>query len=355
MNVNNNFQRNHIVAETPKHLTDEGVPSTKEYQELYAAIGNFRETKPYIHIGSENCFGIREENGEIRWVIILGQAGEEFGISIFYGDRSFNSFYDLLDNQNSPDLYPFRTLNGCYFNLVNKSDLEKEDIQNLKEREFTTFGRGKGWPLLRRYLPHHVMTHLATQKDIKAMLHTLTVLPEVISDLQNECFSFDLELSPVLSFDSEGNRVWEMVEPQFDEEIAEDVSYDPFIANRIQSLPASEQELFIGSPLLFIPIGTEDPLTLPETVALVDTASGMIVDFGILEHGDNYNALRISRIIEYCITNESTPSTILVDNLHLVEPLTEIFKKCDTEVIHINTPEPFLEMLSEMVEMMNMQ
>ncbi len=347
---------------TPKHLITEGIPSNAQYQTLYSLIGEFRAEKPYTHIGSEYCFGIRQESkgeelGDIHWCVIMGKGGEEFGASIFYSDQSLDAFYTLVNDPRCPDSFPFRDLDGTYFNLVNKKELDTVDIANFKEREFTTYGRGKGWPLVRRYLPGHIMSEFITEKDINATVQLIQLLPSIISDIKSRKVSFESESEeeqfPVLSVDTNGKRHWEMVEPQFDSKPIEQVKYDNFRANRAKKLKMKEQGIFIGSPLLFAPTGEVMPPILPEALFVINADNGVIMDFKIIEYGNDYNLERINSFIGSLIDWEFRPNIILVDNEHLVKPLEEIFNGTDTDVLCVDSPEPYFEMLDEMMMMMN--
>ncbi len=343
------------MGNTIKHLEIEGAPSTKEFQSLYSAIGKFREEKLYQLIGSEYCFGIAQDDGTTHWCVIMGQGGQEFGASIFYGDQSLDAFYKLVEDPNCPDSFPMRTLNGTYFNLVNKSDLESVDVKELKEREFSTYGRGKGWPLVRRYLPHHTVSELVSTKDIAATEELLELLPSIISDFLEEVLQFDennIEF-PILTISKDGKRVWKQVEPQFEIETDEKISFDPFKANRVKKLPNNEKTIFIGTPLLLTPITEQNPPSLPEGMLIVDTENGMVLNFAILDFGSKYNEERISKLVEHFIEMESRPERILIENSSLMEPLEQIFASTETEIVEIAPPEAYYQMLDEMLSMMN--
>lgn len=339
-----------------KHLIEEGAPSVEEFQKLYGLIGEFRSSKPYEVLGSDNCFGIRRESGDIIWCIVMGMAGEEYGISLFYGDKSLGAFYDLVTNPPCPDMAPFRNLDGTYFNLVNKKELEAADLNVLEKNGFTTYGRGRGWALIRRYLPGHVMSEEISSRDLQALVLFLEQIPAVCDDLRNRevVWNFDGEggAYPVLEIRG-GERHWEVVEPDYSPELGDIPAADPFKANRMLKMKSTESDIFIGAPMLFTPIEEQNPPSLPECMILVDTGTGAILTFNIFEYGSDYNLQRINAIVDFFVDAEFRPERILVESEVLAKALSALFINSDTEVILIAPPEAYYDTLDELLGMMN--
>lgn len=339
-----------------KHIIEEGAPSIEEFQKLYKLIGEFRSSKPYEMLGSDNCFGIRQESGEIIWCIVMGMAGQEFGISLFYGEKSLGTFLDLIKDPNCPDMKAFRTLNGTYFNLVNKKDLEPAELKILEQNQFSTYGRGKGWALIRRYLPGHVMSEEISSRDMSAFCQALEVIPHVCDDFHNReiVWNFDSESEsyPVVTIEN-GKRNWEVIEPDYTLDPGTTPTADPFKANRLTKIKSAESDIFIGAPMLFTPIEEQTPASLPECLIMIDTGTGAIISFNIFEYGSDYNQQRIDTIIDFLIESEMRPERIIVESEVLATCLTELFKSSNTEVIHVSAPEAYYQTLEELLGMIS--
>lgn len=340
----------------PVHFKEEGTPTQKDITALLSLIGQFRTEKLYNEIGSADIFGIRQEDGAIHWCTVLGQGGMEFGLSVFYGNKSLEAFKELVEDPQCPDCYPFRDLNGVYFNLVNKSDMEQEDMAYLEKVHFKTYGRGKGWPLIRRYLPNHAMSAHFSKKDCNALGETLALLPAVIEDYKAGKLEWkdleDKELFPVLSIKGE-KRLWTLENPAIDVEEIE-VSLDEFTEAKLAKLQLLKTSLFIGNPMLYMPIESSTPPQLPEATVIVDMSTGMILNFGMHETHEDIHLQRAQSIAHFLLEKSVRPEELVFDDPILANCFHNIFKKSNTKIDCYPTPDVFYDMLDEMTQMMGM-
>lgn len=336
----------------PEHIKREGAPSQEELQTLLSLIGEFRASKPYETIDSSEYFGIKQEDGSIVWCIIMGQAGIELGLSLFYGNRSFESFMELLEDPQHPDCYPFRYLDGVYFNLVNKKELEDEDLANLSALNFKTYGRGNGWPLIRRYIPGHITSEMISKRDCDAMTQLLRLLPQIEKDYRAGNMkwvdSID-ELYPVLSVTDDGIE-WDSLSPEVPLEDIR-ISLDEFTEAKLPKCKAVGNSLFVGSPMLFMPIEDTNPPTLPEASVIMDASSGMVLDFSFIEEKSDLHESRAKNVAAFLLKEGVRPAEIVFDCDVLADYFGKIYHNTDTTIDCYPSPDFYLDMLDEMVMM----
>lgn len=343
----------------PIHFESEGEYSKAEFLNLIEKIGEFRNEKPYERIGGDYAIGIRQKNGETLWCSVMGEAGMEFGVSVFYGFDSFNAFYDFAETQNMADVAPMRKMNSCYFNLHNKTELETCDKNLYKELGFTGFGRGKGWPYIRRYLPGHVPTEHLSRRDVASLTFVLTHLASLLDSIESNEIKWDdsrgYEQWPIATISESGEISWEYIGSEDEITIEKPIVIDPFMKKRLLKLPRKGIDgIFVGSPILFIPIAEVNPPVLSEMMFFIDASNGMVLDHAVLTPADaSFDEQRVKRVCAFLADRGERPENFFFDNTLLAESFSGVFDDCSTIVDHIEAPEAYHEMLTEMSMMMN--
>lgn len=343
---------------TPVHIKKDGAPTEAELQELLSLIGEFRSNKYYEGISGDEFFGIKQKDGTVNWCSVMGQAQMEFGVSIFHGNKSLEAFEDLLGDPHSPDCFFFRDLDGVFFNLGSKKELAAEQLEILSELNFKTYGRGNGWPQLSTYVPGHAISAHLSRKNVRALIQLLTHLPEIIADYKAKKMKWvdtiEEERLPVLSI-QKGNRVWESLPYDSflfdDDDDFEEVCIDEFSAAKLPSLKPVGNSLFIGAPLLYMPIGETNPPYLPEALAIMDAQSGMVLHFELLPQSEDSTLLRAQEIAKFLISEGVKPAELLFDDDLLCDCFDTIYDGSGTEVTILVAPDFYTEMLEEMAAM----
>lgn len=158
----------------------ENIIQKTSIDKLFLNIKEFSKIKAWEWLGDTDIFGIKfEELDEIIFCCVLGNAGETFGISLYFGVEELITYFELLNgNYDFPEeaLHINKTTT-IYFN--NRNELRNEEY-NLIRLSGVKF-RGKNqWPSIRIFNPGFKPKSLNI--DDYELIQTLIKLFEVLPD-----------------------------------------------------------------------------------------------------------------------------------------------------------------------------
>ena len=113
----------------------EPPPSTAEWKELYVQAIKFKEIAPWRWMWDSNLFGVKNpEDGEIGYCCVLGAAKEVFGLAVYKGCEGLDGYWKAVHHPGLMRQHDAIHLKKCLLlTFDNRSDLEKSDLQVIKE------------------------------------------------------------------------------------------------------------------------------------------------------------------------------------------------------------------------------
>jgi len=128
-------------------------PNKAQWQELYEAAIAFQQVAPWEWMANEDIFAVVSPiNAETGYCSILGNGGEEFGLSIFLGDVGLRRLVALIEEQEDDDATAAIMTPGLVFLLANRGELDEEDRKIINSLGLSFRGKN-AWPLFRSQRP----------------------------------------------------------------------------------------------------------------------------------------------------------------------------------------------------------
>ena len=128
-------------------------PNEAQWQELYEAAIAFQQVAPWEWMANEDIFAVVSPiNAETGYCSILGNGGEEFGLSIFLGDVGLRRLVALIEEQEDDDATAAIMTPGLVFLLANRGELDEEDRKIINSLGLSFRGKN-AWPLFRSQRP----------------------------------------------------------------------------------------------------------------------------------------------------------------------------------------------------------
>ena len=144
------------------------------WRKLFEAARVYVEAKPWKSINDSYVFGVQNpENGIIGWCVILGNARQAYGLSVYIGDTGFKGYLDMIFqdlNEMSEPMFMY-SQQSLIFNLVEPeylSDVDKKLYKDLGHRHV----KGTKNFSFRRMDPSQYPWYL-TDQDAVFMTHCL--------------------------------------------------------------------------------------------------------------------------------------------------------------------------------------
>ena len=126
------------------------------WKKLYTLIQRFFREKPWELFEDGDIFIVQSPRDyQMYLCCVMGNGGEEFGLSAFRGTNGMRNFYSMYygDENEEKDRNLFYDIDMLSFTLSSRDYLEKHDL-NVTKKLMLTFPGGR-WPLIRSYRPHY--------------------------------------------------------------------------------------------------------------------------------------------------------------------------------------------------------
>jgi hypothetical protein len=132
----------------------EVTPNLLEWRQLYNAVIEFKNAKPWEWMHDDDIFGIKDlETGEIGYCCIMGNLGEHFGIACYLGSEGLDGILSLLSGELDPEDPDSMHIQKCLVvSFEDREILSEEDRKVIKELGLKFRGRNQ-WPLIRNHSP----------------------------------------------------------------------------------------------------------------------------------------------------------------------------------------------------------
>lgn len=159
-------------------------PSTDEWNALYAAGIAFRDLAPWQWVTENQVFGVQNpEDGQIGYVVIMGELKEVFALALYEGSEGLNGLYAMQHGVGADNPVDLLVLQKCLMaSCENREQLDKEDLALMKALGLKFRGRN-AWVQFRSYEPGFVPWYL-TAPQARFLTLALQQVTEIAQRLQ---------------------------------------------------------------------------------------------------------------------------------------------------------------------------
>ena len=123
-----------------------------QWKSLFQFVKQFNELAPWRWMDDDQIFAIQHpKTGEYAYCSVMGALGEEFGLSVFIGQKGLKYLRRILTT-------PFIDKDSIYENqsivlsFCNREELSEKDYELIKKEGLTFRGKNK-WPMFRSMEP----------------------------------------------------------------------------------------------------------------------------------------------------------------------------------------------------------
>lgn len=147
---------------------------------FYTEASAMYKAAPWKICQNGDLFGVViPETSELHFVSVMGNGGQCFGLGTYRGHDGLQLFSDVMDGAGVEDPEGCRRRqDGLLLEFVQKKFLDEFEKMHVKSTGFTAMDKN-GWVFVRELSPGWE-PWAPKEKDIKALRHIMTVLPEVV-------------------------------------------------------------------------------------------------------------------------------------------------------------------------------
>lgn len=144
---------------------DESLPSSREWQELYRAAGEFFQLRPWEWMDDSQLFGVlNPETEEIGYCCVMGALGELLALGVYLGAEGLDGYLAMRSGETGAgdDALLYHQL--CLMaSFEDRKSIEAADLKVIKSLGLKFRGR-QSWPLFRSYRPGFVPWHVTGEE-----------------------------------------------------------------------------------------------------------------------------------------------------------------------------------------------
>jgi len=295
---------------------------TKEDKELWLDLYSLADLaydlKPWEYVSETNLLSFIDEENDIWYASILGNAKKFYGIIFIHG-KDINKYLEIYNN-NYSFIQSFNYQIGLMISYVNKKDLKDDELHHLKELgisfnelaiKFQKFERG--------YLPHMINI-----KDVEKLSYLLNNFMVIFKHLKNKKVLPPKKGEMLARFYSSNDLNYHTANVDFykPEEKYDIISMDSYDLDFSSCKKKDIDIEFDFINYLPVAIGTNyssGKYKLNKYYAFADSTNNQlikidIVDDNSFENENEYNKAMVNKLIEFIKTNYVPRSIIVRDN-----------------------------------------
>ncbi len=306
-----------------------GEPSKEAWSSLYAAAEEFRQLAPWRWLMNEDLIGIEDPTtGLVGYGSVLGNGGEEFGLTLFLGGEGFAGYRHMFTTDiDAEPLEITARQRALTLMFVDREVLRARDREVIKSLGLHFRGRG-AWPWLFSQQPGYVPWYLDAQEAAfleLALRQAMEVAPHVRSGELR--LTWGLDGRPVLvRCLRNGTWVDEWRQPEAWSEASPEQAVD---ANRLAPLKQAKRrgrEAWIADLFLLpTPIGDRGARPHYPKALLVAEERGFVLTVHLFEPGATAAAQQ-AELLKLFEQVPQLPREIVVvreDAERLIRPIAE--------------------------------
>ncbi len=317
-------------------LKDEKI-TLDEWKSLYQAAVKFKEIECWDWMSDIDIFGVENiETHEIGYCCIIGNAGQMYGLSIYFGDEGLNSYIGTLYHD-APveDLGYIQNCITVYFQ--DRQNLNREDLKLIKDLEFKFRGKNQ-WPQFRNYLPNYFPSSLS-KSEVKYMTYAFEQVIDVALRckkdeklLQHE--EEDLIFCKVSKI-VDKEIMWEdrYVKPNLDDSYSEyqnvnEIALKKIRDNKLRKTGIWEVDIF-NAPVMVKEKGRP---YYPLMFMITEAESEVMIDMKMSSDFESYIGKFRDQFIDLILKNRHIPEVIVVQRKVVFQMLEPISAKLGIEL-----------------------
>ncbi len=169
-----------------KKPKEEPGPSIQEWQSLYAAAAEFKQTAPWNWMWDSDVFGVKNpKSGEVGYCSVMGKLGEHLALAVYRGSEGLTGFMKIQAGAKPKTTPEFLELQECLMASFESRDyLAPDDRRIIKQLGLSFRGRN-AWPLFRGYRPGYFPWFL-TRTEAKSLTIVLSQTTGVAMRLKDD-------------------------------------------------------------------------------------------------------------------------------------------------------------------------
>ena len=285
------------------------------YKKLQELIKEYENTKIWKYVDGDDIFKLDGFDEQI-YVSIMGRAGLDCSIAIYYGEQDLLSQMDISFGQykNSPDAFlrlsAYKIEIGDPGNLLNKEDKKQLKKHNIKPKNVTIrLDAGK-------------TPRLITEEETLFLIDILKRIIAIANYIINRDFKIEL-VKPKYMYcfnDNEGTIIakqikWPILKYEFtnQQKLNQDLIGQMTWINNTKTLE-------IG--MFYLPMFIEETKSYPRIIIIYDGESDLIIDMIIVN--DNEIDMIAHNILKSLINRKTKPSKITFNSNEIVDICKDI-------------------------------
>ena len=259
-------------------------------QYLYDLAFQFKKDKIWKKLYDSELYAVRLDDGQIGYCCVLGRNGEVFALTLYIGDKGFDSFRHLIVSNGEEEEDEDMPLQDCIqCSLEGRDELSGQELEEVrayaKEKGIALRG-ANAYPKFARFQPYCAPWLLKDEAEWRHIARALEITNRLSEVLRHRSkfelglqsiFKFDESL-PLLTEDGDGLRAERIpMPPKIAPVYPEPALPDDMTLARLKKLKRQGTlECDIVRTPDLVQNDPEEPPYLPAQLLLVDQASGMV-------------------------------------------------------------------------------
>ncbi|MCX6021279.1 MAG: hypothetical protein NTZ05_06050 [Chloroflexi bacterium] len=136
-------------------------PGQEQWKTLFAVAEEFRRAAPWRWMSGDELFAVEHpDSGETGYCVVMGNAGQEFGLSVFVGAEGFESYRKLMAGEVEPESFEgAAAMRSVAVSFGPREVLQKRDHEIIRSLGLRFRGRDV-WPWFRSQRPGYAPWYL---------------------------------------------------------------------------------------------------------------------------------------------------------------------------------------------------
>ncbi len=336
--------------------------STGLWQQFYEVAAQFRDMAPWRWMADGDMFGVTHpSHDEIGWCSIMGRAGEHFALAVYKGTPGLVSFNALADSdymtgETNPEKRNIAYGQRCWMIAFEDANLVyPESKKHLKSLGISFRGKGQ-WIVATTNEPgYHPWPIEETD---------LPFLIQCLQQAMNVAIRFE-DNTPLLYQNEEEMLIRAFVNDQWEDQyidpdtLPDDNVFTPVVPSahfkqKLAKLPKAEGAIILASFIMEAAI-QDEPNTRPWNPLMllgVQYGSGYILHQSMIRYDELDREIEKFLLAVFsgmkCYTTQ-----LVVHHIPVYELLEEFCEEAGIHLILMETDNPVLNELGEMMQMFN--
>jgi hypothetical protein len=308
----------------------------EQWKELYEVTIKIKALKPWEYFWDMDVVTIILPNlDEPVYCSIMGRGGEFYGIGTYIGFEAIDGFYRISRSDKLPVEQMPRYQNLLMCNFGSRDELRKDQLEVIKKLSYKFRGKDN-WIYFNSHEPGYTPYILDSEEVILLTEVFKNLFMAIRAYIENDLkVDFDNGETLLRRYDEKDKMWYTHNAPMLVKPIQYPVPVlqDELLISKLSKEKLNNEKIEIDILYLNTPINNKSlkrPI-LPKMIVLADCSSGSILDYSMLEQGDDDAQEIIGCLINY-ITQLGRPKTTYVRDEYIQSLLFDLCKKTKVEL-----------------------